>query len=106
MIYKVMKYETWALLLQQSRLQPIPPWFPWFSEQVHSWSVGGCPPLSPARHWFASTSLGCWHLSGLSPHPAELRVQWPMIIKILITRGPDYEQSYFLGLERPAEFNK
>ena len=53
-----------------------------------------------------SIAFGCWHLSGLSPCPAELAVQWPVIIKILIIRGVDYEQSYFLGLERPAEFNK
>ena len=96
-----------SLLLQHSDLQPVPPSFPWFLDQIHPWSVGGCPwhsPALPERHCLAHTLLGS--TSGLSPCPAELDVQWPVIIKILITRGVDYEQSYFLGLERPTEFNK
>lgn len=51
-------------------------------------------------------AVSCWHLSCWSPCPAKLGVQWPMVIKILITGGVDYELSYFLGLERPSEFNK
>ena len=85
------------------------------SNHIHSWSVGGCPWHSPQLSpkvivlpilSLGSIAFGCWHLSGLSLCPAELVVQWPVIIKILITIGVDYEQSYFLGLERPAEFNK
>lgn len=103
-----------SLLLQHSDLQPVPPLFPWFliTYTLGVWEAApGIPQLSPKVIVLPILSLGsiafgCWHLSGLSLCPAELVVQWPVIIKILITIGVDYEQSYFLGLERPAEFNK
>ena len=51
-------------------------------------------PHSPREHlWLVS--MPCWAWCAVARD-----------IKILITRGVDYEQSYFLGLERPTEFNK
>lgn len=114
-ICKSMKYETRAFLAPTAfRFATCPSFVSMVFKSDTLLECGRLPlafPSSPRK------SLSCPHsprdqqhlgagTSGLSPCPAELDVQWPVIIKILITRGVDYEQSYFLGLERPAEFNK
>lgn len=114
--YELVKYETWALLLLESDSQPSPSLFPWLLKQIHCCSAGGWLPLAlkGSPQWvivLSTLSLGyigfrCWHLSCLSPCPAKLDVQWPMIIRILITGWVDYDYSYFLGLEKSSEFNK